>query len=758
MWKPTADPCEPIVQRPAPTPFLAPALALSLLLGAAATTAALRAQPAGTFRDDISVLEVEVPVQVLVDGRSVGGLSRESFEIRVDGEPREITWFEQIEVGGGAVPASGPPPDSPGAGSTPASGTGTGPAFHRHRHYVLLFDLAFSGRFHLHRALGGAREMVASQLHDSDRVALGYFGGDGVRILVGFTTRREQLEVGLDFIEALLGGKQRKMAAALEALRQSWAEDGAVGAERRLLEELGTSGALVLAGGPAFESLTRRAGFGLAAPWNGASGGALQPREATGGPYTPASLTTLDQLTRQSTLSMIRRWGLAMADLATLLRDVPEPKQLLYFGSGLGGGIGGRETTPVLARLAPMVRAFRTTGWRLQAFDLRGIPAPPVSVETAPEDAGARFAAVDRGALADGFDAHDLHYVADQTGGQLFENYNRPAQATDKLLERTRITYLLAFRTDELPSDGRLHRIDVRLTPAIPGARLFHRTGFHAPRRPAGRSELEQRLDATEMLLGGVTYEELPARVLPAPLGDGGGRVPIFVELPAAALVTPGGGRARLLIHGAALDLDGRVQDVFAESVRFQPGPDEVLRFATAVDLAPGRYDLRILVWNLRTSDRHLTHRWLRVPHHDPPPASVAAWILAGAGPQRVVQGGRAPRDLFAIDGSASFPDLDPVLAGGSSRRILLLARLPRGAPAAMPTARVLDASGAEITGAAPTGWRRLADTEDGIARFVGVLGSGALRPGAHAVEVRLPGATAEPFVVGFEVVAAPAA
>lgn len=94
--------------------------ALALLGGLFALSAAAAAQapaesqiPSETFTGETTVTLVEVPVQVVEDGRPVTGLGPEDFRIYDQGDPREILSVERVDLrtatAGGAPDAVEPP-------------------------------------------------------------------------------------------------------------------------------------------------------------------------------------------------------------------------------------------------------------------------------------------------------------------------------------------------------------------------------------------------------------------------------------------------------------------------------------------------------------------------------------------------------------------------------------------------------------------------------------------------------------------------
>lgn len=704
---------------------------VGLLVGLLTPASVARAQ---TFTEDISIVEVEVPVQVLVDGRAVRGLTRDNFELLVDGEPKQLSWFEAVELD------ERPTDPAPTSRPTTADSNPARAAPGRQRHYLMLFDLGFASRHRVRDAVRGMRRMVETQSHPSDRLALAVFAeAIGARVLVPFTTDRRGTELGFQFVEALVDARSRRAIERLESLDAWWRSTPERGAlPEPLLVELGT------AAGTLIQPLGSRAdpaGVGLPI---------RRPDEAGSGSsaYRKRRLDSL--LTQRSgALGAVRALGRSMASLVTLLRDVPEPKHVLYLSEGLGAMFNDTETaTPVLHRLKPMVDAFGDTGWTLQALDIGGIPAPPTSALAGPEDFDSSVELGLGTVVTAGSDNSSLFYLANETGGELFENYNRIHRATEKILDRTRATYLLGFQPSDLAPDGRRYDIEVRLTPKIPGARVVHRPSFRAPRPPIDRLMAQRRMDAADLVLSGERLDELEARVrpvvLPARLGD---RVPVFVEVEASALDAgkKDRKRVRLDVHGFALDSTGRVRAGFARELRFRLDGERVIGLADEIALAPGRHELRLLVWDLRGGGRHLSHTPIEVRPPEPG-ASLSGPFFVASTEHRRQFGRREPEatagtlPLFRIGAEPAAIDLSPAIERGRSRRFVLLAfDEAAGEPERHVRVRVRPASGLEPSSfELEPAVERLDGGSEGTARFGGLLETATLVPGSYRLEALL--------------------
>lgn len=271
-------------------------------------------QPAESFDERISVMEVMVPVRVRLGREPVIGLTAENFEVYDRGVLQEIVSFTMTDLrsteGLTALDLSGLD-----TAIAPAQNPAEG------RSLVLLFDFAFSNHFSVLRALEGAREMVASQLHPHDRVAIAYFSAfNGIHFIVDFTRQTDQLAVALDVIEGVLARNPER------------------------IREHQLSLATLQGGDPA--------------------------------PKLPPEPLDFDKQAAQSImLAYIAELSESLTQMVTELDEVPGTRHLLFFSEGFGSlSPASSMGTSILAELEPMRQTFLHTGWMLHSIDLKGIP------------------------------------------------------------------------------------------------------------------------------------------------------------------------------------------------------------------------------------------------------------------------------------------------------------------------------------------------------------------------------------------------
>lgn len=125
------------------------------------------------FDEETTVVAVEVPVRVLRDGRPVRGLTAENFVVIDEGDPREITSFEVLDL------------EEVATGEAARAPVEVQPA--ARRHFLLLFDLDFTDGPYPVRAHEAALHQLGRYLGKEERRApeAGAVAGDTLGMTVG---------------------------------------------------------------------------------------------------------------------------------------------------------------------------------------------------------------------------------------------------------------------------------------------------------------------------------------------------------------------------------------------------------------------------------------------------------------------------------------------------------------------------------------------------------------------------------------------
>ncbi|HEV7670802.1 MAG TPA: VWA domain-containing protein [Thermoanaerobaculia bacterium] len=672
------------------------------------------------------VVAIEIPIQVARDGQPVRGLTAANFTIWEGKTKQEVTGFEVIDL----AAASGSPTALPAH-----------PGSMGRRHFLMLFDLANSEPKAIVKAREAAHGLLV-KLHPSDLIAVAtYSPSQGSQILLGFTSDRRQVEIALD----TLGVPE-------------------------LVERSGDPLELML------ESVT------------GSSDGGVQA------PIGRYGAILLDELTQQRDRNRVsdRRFQAkhlsdytrSLADLGQLMANVNGRKYVVLLSEGFDSSLlvgteenNAESTTKVeqgqfylvdndarfgetrgANQLERMLEQFRRADCVIQAVDIGGL-----------REQGAR--------RANGQDA--LFAMADQTGGELFRNWNDLSQAMGKMLERTSVTYLVSFQP-QVARDGAYHPVHVELA-NVSGAKVSHRAGYYAPLPFGQRNPNARRLDTADAIMSGREGGDLMATALALPFRGTGGKayLPVVVEIDGPSLLrgidsefpttatsaatppatiasasSPPAAAASALpveIYAYALTPDGTIGDFFSQTLgldldkvgeRIRQGGIE---YVGHLELAAGDWSLRVLVRNSRTGALRLSV----VPVHVPAFDEGKAFLLSPLFPHHATEERGAlllresPRGEmsetpypFQAEGQPFVPAATPVAAAGQAARVALFAwNLP--ASDVRARAQVLDPTGREI----PGGKLRLLGSESaagGGDLLLATFEPTDLAPGLYRLRVRL--------------------
>ena len=553
--------------------------AVALVL-AGLLSAPIGAPPAAaqTFSESTEVVVVQVPVNVLINGQPVRGLGPDDFVVLDGRKQQKIIGFEVVDLAQPS-PALAIPGRAP---SVPARGAMSVGA---RRHFLLLFDLSFSQPENLVAAREAAQRLVLEQLHPSDLVAVAtYSQAQGYRLLVGFTPDRNQADLAISTL-----GLPKLFESANDPLAL-------------LLGNL----------------------EGTARPRAGDRPGATADREiAEAMQQFSRRMGRQDRQREQGRIVALSR---SLTGLARLMGTVAGRKQVVYLSEGFDGSAlyGTQDTASIdaLSRaseegriwdidseerfgdtrsqkvMEEMFAEFRRAGATIQAVDIGGLrSAADVGFGSSRATA---VGTATRDSRRDG-----LSVMASSTGGELFRSFNDLSQAMGRLLERTGVTYLLAFQPEQLDLDGRYHRLKVRLKNSPRGTEILHRPGYYAPLPFAQTPADQRRLRTAGMILGSGEGGMFASAVLAAPIRGPGAKayVPVLVEIDGRGLLAAGQtGTLPIELFVYALDAAGGIRGFlnYEASVDMVQGRSTLersgLKFFGYLDLPPGDYELRVLV------------------------------------------------------------------------------------------------------------------------------------------------------------------
>lgn len=708
--------------RPARSALPLPAIAaFTVLLVTSGASAAQQDETRGDFEGVAQVVEVLVPVNVVSrDGTPVRGLTADDFRVYDQGKRREVVDFEvyDLEV---QAPQERRPEDA-----VPAAAR---------RNFLLLFDLSFSSPTAIVRAREAAREFVLHELHPTDLVAVGILTPEGgAELLVTFTPDRAQVARAID----TLGAPQLLKLARRDPLR--------------FLIESPQELALQSTGETEVSRLSSLLGDPSTLPQ-----------------YLNIIGKQMDRMEKSFHRGRVFSWSHALSRLARVLANIRGRKHVVYFSEGFDGRLLfgrlpsaddpefqedmlniqlGRHwmvdsediygSTPLQGDVRDMLEELRRADCAIQAVDISGLSAD---------------SAAERRAALVGQDA--LFYVANETGGTLFEDANDFGEQLDELLDQTSVTYLLAFRPSDIDLDGSYRRLKVKVRRELPkGTRVVARQGYYAPRPFDELHPLERDLLASDAIASAAPRSELAIDLLAAPFwsGEKDAYVPLIIEVQGKPLLA-GHEEDQLAVEFYAYASDDReeMRDFFTQRVSVdlakmrEPLRRTGLKYYGHLELRPGDYLLRVLVRNAQTGRTGVATAPLQVPaFRTAEPTLLPPFFLEEPGSWFLVREreGESVESKtvvypFTVNGEPYVPAARPAVPQGGDAELCLVAYNLDDGNLTLD-GRVLSATGGEVRGGSLHLVERTATGIRGLDKLLASFRTDGLDPGGYTLEVSL--------------------
>ena len=691
-------------------------LRLSLLLPLLLAAPLAAQKP--TFEGTSQVVAVEVPVNVIDhDGQPVRGLTAGDFEVFDGNEPQKLTGFEVLDLKltqTGSTAAAAPPPLE----NLPAGAR---------RHFLFLFDLSFSSPTSILKARLAARDLVLNALHPTDLAAVATYSLEtGPKLLVTFTPDRAQLARAID----TLGYREALDARRVDPLR-----------------------------------------FIIDPPTNGATGNSFtmsegtdlrQQRDQAIKEYLKSLAFAAERAERSFEVGRISAYSRSLGEMARTLDSVKGRKHVILFSEGFDSRLLiGRQTTDQDADEDNSNIAFGET-WRVdndQRYGNTGLQGDLNRMLEEFRRADCVIQAVDIGGLRAGADERarpngqeGLFYIANETGGELFKDANNLRQPLEKVLERTGVTYLLTFERSDLKLDGSYHRLRVKAK-LPPGGRLSHRAGYYAPRPFKELDPLEKGLLASDGIASAAPKQEVDLNVLAAAFraGEALSYVPVILEIGGRSLLAgQKESKLNVEIYSYVSDAQGRMRDFFNQRVALDLGKNRPameeggIKYYGHFDLAPGSYQVRVLVRNAETGRTGVRTVPVEVPTYAQsgpvllPPFFMEdrqKWLMV-----REQEGGGGLQQSvvypFTVGGEPYVPAARPVLRREKPARLCLVAyNLGKGDLAVQGKVTAADGKASFLAGRLSK-VERTATGIQGLDKLVATFDPAGLNEGDYVLQV----------------------
>ena len=690
--------------------------ALTFLILAFASLAPAAAQ----FSDSTQVTAVQIPVQVIADGKPVRGLEAGDFVVYEGRRQRAVVGFDSVDlqvVGDAEVPGAA------------------------RRWFLLVFDLAFSDSGGIERARLAAIDMLPL-LHPSDLVAVATYRRTGVDLVLGFTSDRDQIAAALYSLGLpdLIDRAADPLKIVVVEHDNDFGETGGVGGN-----------------GPEGPKLNRRP---------------LTPKPRTG---TEATLKTnnpfsglmdplhnaqkqSDAAAREAQKAALDALTGSFGELARLMRGVSGRKEVLLFSEGFDTDVVQGTTDKDEQERMQVEGSEKGAVWRIDSEERYGSTEALADLERMLEElrrSDCRVHTVDvagvrAGLAGDSRGGRDsLFLIARDTGGDAYENFNDLSKAVGRMLERSGVTYVLTIQPDDLKADGSYHplRVELRRGKAPRGARVVHRPGYHSPRHFAERGKLDRAVTTGARLLSGDEAGPVSISVIATPFPKDGqtAYVPILVEADGPALLADNGpGELLAEVYIYALDEKGGVRDYLAQALVLDLAKVETelrqggLRFLGHLELPPGRFSLRVLTLNGRTGAFGLRTAKVEVPELGAGQPVLLPPLFAQPPGNGVVTRQASSGEELPLPFTPWLPDPHPVLKQDEEAPVALVSYYLPGD--LKIRTQVLTPDGREVASGGLRVLARESGATDGAERLRAAFRTPRLEPGEYLLRVTVSG------------------
>jgi VWFA-related protein len=482
--------------------------------------------------ESITVQVIDVPVYVFSQGKPIRNLTKEDFELYVNGKRQTIDYFDPIEFVEDAAASAQKPALTVAPAADPRE----------RRLFLLLFDLAYSRPSALARARAAAVKMVGlAQAHDF--FAVGTSTSRGARFLIPFTRDRNVIR------------------RAIQKLAPSSAHDSLAiaitDAERQTAQE-------------------------WVPDMTGAGAASEDPMAENMAGFASADMQRSQNLA-QSHIEEI-------ADIAGRLGDLEGYKHVVFFSEGFSSrmfGLPGKPDPGMLRSLELMAHSFQGAGALLHTLDLGPVGNDVITLERSAASYGALNAAGITTYVRRYDDSRDetLLMFAAKTGGQFLHWTNDFAGALADLSTTVSAGYRLGFKPVN-PRKG-ANKIEVKVKKIPRQATVSFRRGFSSTPGSPDTSE--------GLLLADIIENDIP-QTGTAPAFSFLERPSIDIIVPMRQLAKEHGALKEVTIMLYIFDDKGTAVDYREKkiSIPLTPEADTIVRQKLA--LPPGNYIAKSLL------------------------------------------------------------------------------------------------------------------------------------------------------------------
>jgi VWFA-related protein len=570
--------------------FVAP-LVLAVGVAAAVLVHAGQSQNAGaqdqpavtaqtpTFRAQVEYVEVDVLVTD-AKGQPVTGLTKDDFQVFEDGKRQNITNFAVVEIPLERPdrPLFQPDPIEPDVATNERPFYG--------RVYVLVLDDYHTGVLRTQLVKNAARQFIQRNLGSNDLMAITTTGG---RFAVSqeFTSSRRLL---LEAVDRFMG--QKLDSATLTRTDQFYRQQGLGFANDRVLDPLDQE--------RAFYARSTLRTIQRVSEWFGGVRG------------------------RRKTMLFISE-GIDY-DVTDMFRPQNLPSS---------------SATMILDDMREAVAAAARSNVSIYSIDPRGLTSladENITVESFPDDPALRIGLSSLNSELR-LSQDSLRMLADQTGGFAAVNTNQFSDAFRRIVSDNSSYYVLAYYPPSTKRDGKFHKIEVKST--RPGLTVRARKGYQAPRgratapAPVASAPGKPTGEVMEAINSPIPVSGLSMRIFAAPFKGPAPRASVLLGVEVLGRDLSLAPDAKLEVSYYAFDGEGKPKAGATDSLKTNLRPETKtrveatgLRLLSRMELAPGRYMLRVATHDNGNATSGSVTYDLEVPDFSKQPLSMSGVLL----------------------------------------------------------------------------------------------------------------------------------
>jgi len=546
--------------------------------------------------DVLRVFTELVQTDVMVfdkQGHFIDGLKKEDFELRIDGQPKPIDFFERVTAGSGTEESQLAAARGSSNRAKNNNDTAAPVPLDRGRPIFFYVDDLHLDLGSLNAAKKLISDFVENQMGQNDEVAITSASGQ-----IGFL---QQLTDNKTVLREALKRLKFRPYSVRDMDRPPMTEYQALQIERLDRDTTDYFIEQLMAQIP---NISRDS---AEIQVRGRASSMLQQADAV----TIATLAGLDGLVRSA-------------------NKLSGRKLVFLISGGFFLGIEGSATD----RIQRLTSVAARNGVVIYSIDARGLVATLADAgsETA-FDVSGRLQRSGMGELAASQDA--LNALARDTGGKTVFNTNALGTGLNKALKETSAYYLLAWKPEgEKQHANKFHRIEVKVI-GRPQLDVQVRRGFFdvepepiaakasKPKEPEPNKTVESELQ--KKLAGTFPEHAIPISLNLSYLNtpDKGWLLTTMMEMPSAFLTfetVDGKQLAAVEVAGTFYNDRGQVGGSFNKTVPFQAQGDNVsglgsVRYSTRLFLKPGLYQVRVGARDPKSGRIGSAHEWIEIPN-----------------------------------------------------------------------------------------------------------------------------------------------